>query len=200
VTALDARRAVAYTRRMAAGVALEIVADRVELIEADALLVPVDGRLCRLGGAAAGALRAALDPEERADELAYVEEELIRMRPIPNAQARAMDGVARWRKLVVAAAYPHNVDGLAYSSEECAQMVRAALASAIAVAAASEIRTLGATLIGSQYRMTPDVAVRAFVDGLAAARSYAVTIRWSLPDVAHRNLAESASKRLGLVR
>lgn len=77
------------------GLALEIVDDRIELVEADAILLPVDGQVCRLGGAVANALRLALPPEERADEMEYVEDELSRMRPLPHPQARAIDGVAR---------------------------------------------------------------------------------------------------------
>jgi hypothetical protein len=97
------------------GLVVEILAARVEHVDADALLLPVDGTICRLGGATAGALRAALTPEERAEELEYLEDELARLRPLPHPQARAIDGVARWKTIIVSAAYPHNVDGIVYS-------------------------------------------------------------------------------------
>jgi hypothetical protein len=173
----------------------------VELVDADALLVPVDGRLCKLGGAPASALRAALPADDRDDELEYVEHELDRMRPLAPAQARAIDGVARWRHLVVVAAYPHDVDGVTYSPDDCARLLRPGLAAAFAVAEAAGARTIGATLIGTAYRMPADLAVRAFVDGAAAAREARdLIVRWSLPEPAHRALAEVAARRLALLR
>lgn len=176
---------------------LEIHATRVELIDADALLVPVDGDLCRLGGASAGALRAALPPEDRAAEMEYLEEELARLGPLAHPSAAVIDGVARWGKLVVSAAYPHNVGGIVYSPQDCARMIRSALPVAIAVANAQGIASIAATLIGTAYRMPVDLAVRAFADGLAAARE-PVVVRWSLPDAEARALAVAAAQRLGL--
>jgi hypothetical protein len=180
-------------------IAVEIVADRLEHTDADALLLPVDGQLCRLGGAAASALRAALPEAERADELEYVEDQLARMRPLPHPQARVIDGVARWQTLIVVAAYPHDVDGATFSPDACARMVRAALPAAIAHAGTASVDVLAVALIGTQYRMPIDVAVRAFVDGLAAATAR-VVVRWALPDAEIRALAEAAARRVGLVR
>ena len=178
---------------------IELCDARVEHVDADALLLPVDGQLCRLGGATASALRAALDPDERADELEYVEHELAQLRPLAHPQARVIDGIARWRKLVVSAAYPHNVDGAVFDAHDCARMIRAALPEAIVVAAPKGITTLAATLIGTAYRIPLDLAVRAFVDGVAAAKS-PIVVRWSLPDDAARELAREAARRVGLVR
>jgi hypothetical protein len=174
---------------------LEIFDARVEHVDADALLVPVDGQLCKLGGAAASALRAALPADERIDEMQYVEDELARLRPMRHPDSAAIDGVARWSKLVIAAAYPHNVDGAVFSAHDCAQMIRAALPVACDVAARVGVRALAATLIGTAYRMPADLAIRAFVDGLAAA-SASLTVCWSLPDPAHRDLAIGAWQRV----
>src|SRR3954466_14927277 len=74
---------------------VEIIDCRVELVDAAAILLPVDGKICRLGGAVAGGLRAALAPDERADEIDYVEHELSQIRPLAHPQAKAIDGVAR---------------------------------------------------------------------------------------------------------
>lgn len=178
---------------------IEIVEHRVELVEADAILLPVDGKLCKLGGAVASALRAALPPDERADELEYVEHELATLRPLPHPQARAIDGIARWKHVIVSAAYPHDVDGQTFAPDDCARMLRAALPQALATVEAAGGTTLAATLIGTAYRMPADLAVRAFADGVAAA-SRAVTVRWSLPEAAHRELAIAACTRLGIYR
>lgn len=117
------------------------------------------------------------------------------MRPLRHPDARVIDGVARWTKLVISAAYPHNVDGAVFGAAECARMVRAAVPAACAAAARAGVRTLAATVIGTQYRMPADLAVRAFVDGLVATTS-SITLRWSLPDAAHRQLATDAWSRL----
>lgn len=178
-------------------VQLELRSERVELVEADALLLPVDGQLCRLGGATASALRAALPPDERADEMQYVEDELARLRPLAHPTAAVIDGIARWSKLVVSAAYPHNVDGVSYSPQACAQMIRSAIPAAAMVAVEQSIRSIAATLIGTAYRLPVDLAVRAFIDGLAVAKG-PLTVRWSIPDDTARELALAATRRLGM--
>jgi len=177
---------------------VEIANRRLEDIEAAALLLPVDGALCRLGGAAASALRAALSPDERADELEYVEHELAAMRPLTHPEARAIDGVARWSKLVVSAAYPHDVDGVVFSPDRCAQMVRAAIPEAIATVARLGLGSIAAASIGTAYRIPSDLAVRAFVDGLAAASHHPIAFRWALIEPADRELARAAAARVGL--
>lgn len=177
---------------------VEIVDDRVEFIDAAAILLPVDGQICRLGGAVGSGLRAALAPQDRADEIDYVEHELSRMRPLAHPQAKAIDGVARWSTIIVSAAYPHDVDGAVFSPDDCARMLRSALPVALALAEELALPTLAATLIGTAYRMPADLAVRALVDGLAVARRRAVRVRWSLPDADHRRFAEAACSRLGL--
>ena len=128
----------------------------------------------------------------------YLEHELARLRPLAHPRAYAIDGVARWSKILVSAAYPHNVGGAVFSPDDCARMVRSALPVAIAAVAELSLASLAATLIGATYRMPPDLAVRAFVDGLAAAAKLPIGIRWSLPDPDHRRLARAACARLGL--
>lgn len=164
---------------------------------ADALLLPVDGALCRLGGAPASALRAALDPAERADELAYVSEELLRLRPLAEGAAHAIEGVARWQRLVVSAAYPHDVDGRVHGPEVCAAKLRHALPNAFAVAARSGVRTLALTVIGTRYRLPADLAVRAQADAISRAPAE-LEIAWSLPEPGLLELAREAATRLGL--
>jgi len=78
----------------------------------------------------------------------YVEEELGRLRPLPHPQARAIDGVARWRKILVVA-YPHNVNDAIHSPEDCARMVRSAIPSALRLATELKLYSLAATLIGT---------------------------------------------------
>jgi len=46
--------------------------------------------------------------------------------------------------------------------------------------------------------MSAELAVRAFVDGLATAVKAPVLVRWSLPDPTHRELARGACQRVGL--
>lgn len=177
---------------------LELVEATVEQVDADARLLPVDGQLCRLGRAVAGALRLALDPDERAAELDYVEDQLARLRPVPHPQARLIDGVARWSKLLVSAAYPHNVDDVIHTPDDCARMIRNAIPTALALVEAHQLTSVAATLIGTAYRISAELAVRAFVDGLRAAAAHRVTVRWSPPDATHRQLAAASASRVGI--
>lgn len=180
------------------GLEVSIIADRVEFVDADAILLPVDGQICRLGGAVASGLRLALSPEERADEMDYIENELVRLRPLAHPRAQEIDGVARWSKIIVSAAYPHNVDGALVTPNDCARMVRSAVPMAIALAAQLQIPSLAATLIGTAYRMPPDLAIRAFVDGIAAASKHSIHLRWSLPQLTYRQIARTECERLGI--
>jgi hypothetical protein len=177
---------------------LEIIVSDVQAVAADALLVPVDGALCRLGGAAASAIRASLPSEERAEELEYVEEMLARLRPLPTGGARAIEGVGRWEWLVVSAAYPHNVDGRLFSPMECAAILRSALPAAVTAAAEARVKSLAMTVIGTAYRMPGDVAVRAQVDGFAAAPNVDIRITWAFRDAALVEVARAAAARVGL--
>ena len=76
-------------------------------------------------------------------------------------------------------------------------MVRAAIPEALAVAHDHGVTSIAATLIGTRHRMTADQAIRALVDGPAGAK-HPVRVRWSLPEPAHRQLADEACNRLGL--
>ena len=178
---------------------VDLVRADVQDVSADALLLPVDGALCRLGGASASALRAALTADERDDELAYVSEELARLRPLPDGAARAFDGVARWAWLIAAALYPHNVDGHLYSPAECAAMLRRGLPTAIDAAVAASAPSLAMTVIGTAYRMPGPTAVRAQVDALAAARGHEIRVVWAFRDDDLLAEARAAAARLGLM-
>jgi hypothetical protein len=118
------------------------------------------------------------------------------MRPLAHPQAKAIDGVARWSTIIVSAAYPHDVDGAVFSPDDCARMLRSALPVALALADELALPTVATTLIGTAYRMPAELAVRAFVEGLAVAGRRAVRVRWSLPNADHRRLADAACRRL----
>ena len=176
---------------------LELVRRDVQDVDADALLVPVDGALCRLGGAAGAALRAALPTEERADELEFVGDALERLRPLPDGEARVIDGVARWRWLVVSAAYPHSKDGRIYTALECAQHLRGATARALATAVGSDVGAIAMTVIGTAYRIPGELAIRAQLDGLAAGRQLGIRVRWAFRDDALLDIARRIAGQLG---
>lgn len=170
-----------------------------QALDAQALLVPVDGAICRLGGAAAAALRAALAPEERDDELEYVTDQLERMRPLVDGEARVIDGVARWSHLVVSAAYPHDVNDRHFTPDDCAARLRVALPRAFEVAAvAAGIDSLVMSVIGTAYRIPGDLAVRAQADALAAAARVDLHVRWAFREPSLLAEARTAAARLGL--
>jgi hypothetical protein len=168
-------------------------------VDADALLVPVDGAICRLGGAAANALRAALPADERADELAYVTDELLAMRPLGDGEARVIADVARWRWLVVSAAYPHDVDGRTFTPAVCAARLRVAMPRAFEVAVAAGAASIAITVIGTAYRIPGDLAVRAQADAIAAARALSLHVWWTFRETALLDEATAAASRLGLL-
>jgi hypothetical protein len=178
--------------------ALSLVHADAQDVDADALLVPVDGALCRLGGASAIALRAALTPEERDDELTYVTDELLAMRPLADGDARVLSDVARWRWLVVSAVYPHDVDGRVHTPAVCAARLRVALPRAFEIATAAGASSIAMTVIGTAYRIPGDLAVRAQADAIAAARGLGLRVVWTFRDAALLDEARAAAVRLGL--
>lgn len=178
---------------------VQIVAARLQDVAADGLLLPVDGDVCRLGGAAASAMRQALPAQERADEMQYVEDELARLRPLAHPQARAIEGVARWRAIIVSAAYPHNVGGVVYGPDDCAHRVRAAVPHAIALAVELGLASLAGALIGTTYRMSVEQAIRAFADGLVSAARLPIRFCWAIPEPGHAEQAAAACRLRGLV-
>lgn len=169
-----------------------------QTLDAQALLVPVDGAICRLGGAAAAALRAALAPDERDEELEYVSDQLAQMCPLADGDARVIDGVARWTQLVVSAAYPHDVNDRQYTPDACAARLRVALPRAFEAAAAAGVRSLAMTVIGTAYRIPGDLAVRAQADALAAAARVDLHVMWAFRDAALLEVARASVARLGL--
>jgi hypothetical protein len=176
------------------GVELEVV----EAIDAEALLLPVDGRLCVLGGAATNAIRAALAADEIESELEFLTHQLKTLRPLADGDARVIDGVARWSRIVVSAAYPHNVNDKLFSMGDCARILRVSIGKAIEATERADLRSLAMTVIGTSHRLTPDLATSAIADGIASARKSSVMVRWAIPDSAIRTMALAHSQRLGL--
>jgi hypothetical protein len=120
------------------------------------------------------------------------------MRPLASGAARAIEGVARWRWLVVCATYPHDVDGRTYDAAACAAMLRAAMPAAAVAAAQAGARTLAMTVVGTAYRMPGDLAVRAQVDGLASAAVTGLRVVWAFRDAKLVDIARAAAARVGL--
>ena len=73
-------------------------------VAADALVVPVDGVVCRLGGAVARAILKSVPREERLELREDIDAELDGWKPIPDGDARALEGRGRWARFIVAAA------------------------------------------------------------------------------------------------
>jgi O-acetyl-ADP-ribose deacetylase (regulator of RNase III) len=177
---------------------VELLDAKLQDVEAEALLHPVDGLACVLGGAATQAIRAALPPDERMDELEDLEVRMKELKPLSDGDARVIEGVARWNWIVVSAAYPHNAGDRIFTPEDCAARVRTALANAFQMAGDHQIKSIAVPLIGTQYRMPVATAVNAFADGLASARDCGIRVLWCAPDVEALALATAACARLGL--
>ncbi len=197
---------------------LRLTAEPAETIDADTLLLPVDGQRPALGGGAARAIRAslsALPSGERLEELRLVDDELAALRLSPH-DAGIIVGVGRWEHLLVSAAYPHNAADRIHSPEACASMMRTALPRALTVAATGRplhldgrptdqtvrIARVALTLIGTAYRVSLRRSVAALVGGLVEARDAGVglDVVWSLPMEGALDAAREEARRAGLTR
>jgi hypothetical protein len=108
-------------------------------VEAEALVLPVDGRICVIGGtAAASALKSSFEPEDRVEEFRAVEDaaRALRSRPggFPPGTAALIDGASRWSYLVVVAALLHQMNDTAFGEADHARTLHRALVGALSVA------------------------------------------------------------------
>jgi O-acetyl-ADP-ribose deacetylase (regulator of RNase III) len=184
-------------------------------VEVDGLVLPIDGRLGVVGGtAAARALKASFDPEDRDDELAAIESEVKRLRArrggFPDGSAVVIDGASRWSYFVVTAALLHQTSDTSYGTDDHALTIRRAVTSAVHAATGRGLRSIAMTLIGDTdlelgahvvgpKRLTPERAIRACAEGLAAGRAAEIEVHWAFVDEQKLEATRTACRGFGLV-
>lgn len=185
---------------------IEILCERVEHIDADALLIPVDGPVkVLLGGGALAGIKGAMleerlkrpEPDETMQEvhreLTEEREEFEQQVPvrIPRGSARVVDGIARWERLVLADCLHHNQGTEIFAPEAHAAGVRRGVQAAVAAAEEAGLQSLLMTPIGTATRISVEASIAAIAQGLADRRNARITIRWTFID-SHRSTAAAA--------
>jgi hypothetical protein len=186
---------------------LALVLGDVALAGARALVLPVDGAICRLGSAAGRALLATLPREERLEAREMLEDDLVRLRPIPPGEARLVPGCGAFDHVVVAAALLHPLADGRGSRSEMRFVLRRAVASALEVGREHGLPSVAMTAIGDTrvvlgdadgHRLPARSAVDAVAEGLAAARAYPGEVAWCFVEEEKLAFAREACERLGL--
>lgn len=168
-------------------------------VAADGVVVQVDGAICVLGSASSRALKRSLDPADRDEEFADLEDAVKRLRPLPHGEARLVDGAGKWPQLVVVAAVPHHTHERHYSVAEFAAILERSIYHAVQVSGGAGLASLVMTTIGSTYRLPAAAAVEAMARGLARARREPLAVTWCFVDPEQQTLAEAACRRLGVI-
>lgn len=125
---------------------VKIYNKRLEEVEANTLLVAVDGRMCLPSASARSAIRAA-HTDEPLEAMEYYEERMLEAKPIPDGSASRIHVNDHWKYLLVAAALYHVMDGHRPSESDNANLLERALHSAMI--AAPEGSTVAVGLIGT---------------------------------------------------
>jgi O-acetyl-ADP-ribose deacetylase (regulator of RNase III) len=155
-------------------------------IQADGLILPVDGQICAIGGtAAAKTLKSSFyketeDLEEQVELYTYLEEDVFRLKPLRHGSAAVIDGNDTWAYLVVIAAFYHNVDDVVFSSNQACELLSRAIQNGVREAVRHNLQSIAMTLMGTTYRVTPQQSILALTKGMAVVRRENIEIKWCI--------------------
>jgi hypothetical protein len=158
--------------------------------QAEGLVCPVDGAICILGGpAAAKALKNSFDPEDRDELFGYLEKDVLNLRPIPDGGARIIQGEGDWDWLVVVAAVPHHVNDQIIGKNAFSHILQRSIINGIRESVNHEIGSIAMTVIGSSYRLAPEICIRSMAEAFAVCRKVKINIVWCFLDSELREMA-----------
>jgi hypothetical protein len=175
----------------------------IETATTDALLVPLDerGEICGAGARAAMriGLAADLDPDERRDALEEIAEHVReRARSLGGfGSALAIEGEPPFRTWILARAMAHSTSERSWSADEHARILRDAIRASVQAASRAGAASLAMTLLGTQYRVTPELAAKVLADALAAEAATRLDVHVHAIDAEHLAAAEAAWRATG---
>ncbi len=177
---------------------LEIHVANLALVDAEGLVVAVDGALCLLSGAAFSAVRGAFSADEEQDVREFFEEKVLELKPLRNGQAQVVEVDEKWRYLVVTAALLHSTAGNVYASDQHQAAIQRGVASAVRAAGQAGLASISMSLIGAAARLTVPQAVSATCRAIAACGASSAVVRWCFLSAEDAAVALAEARRIGL--
>ena len=148
-------------------------------VSAEGLVCPVDGAIAVLGGpAAAIALKRSFAVDERDELFGYLEEDVRRLRPICDGEAKIVPGEGKWDWLVVVAALPHHVNDTIIGEDYFANILERSIISGIRASVQKGVKSIAMTVIGSSYRLPVASCILSSVNGIKKCQQDNIDIIW----------------------
>jgi hypothetical protein len=165
---------------------ITLLQENISHVVADGLVLPVDGQICAIGGtAAANALKASFVKEtdsidEQMELYSYIEADIARLRPIQHGHSVIMEGNETWRRLVIVAAFYHNVNDTIFSPQQSADLISLAIQNGVKESVKQHIKTITMTLMGTSYRVSSRESILAISKGLSAVKGEEIEVKWCI--------------------
>ena len=168
------------------------------LVDAEGLVVAVDGALCLPSGATYSAVRGAFSADEEADVREFFEEKVLELKPLRSGEARVIEVDEKWRYLVVTAALLHSTAGSVYGSDQHQAAIQRGITSAVRAAGQAGLASISMSLIGAAARLTVPQAVSATCQAIATCGASSVVVRWCFLSAEDAAVALAEARRIGL--
>ncbi|WP_319587879.1 hypothetical protein [uncultured Desulfobulbus sp.] len=155
-------------------------------VDADGLVLPVDGQVCAIGGtAAAKALKTSStheveSVEEQGELYVAVEEEIARIKPLRHGYAKVIEGNETWGHLVVAAAFYHHVNDTVFSPQQASALLTSAVRNTAEESVKNGLQSIAMTLMGNTYRLSARESIMAIMKGLASTQAEFIEVKWCI--------------------
>ena len=182
---------------------INLCKEKIGNLKADALVLPVDGDICVIGGtAAAKALKESFveeteSSEEQMEMYEYSEDDVKSLCPLQHGEAKVLLGNDTWKYLVVIAVQPHHVNDQIVSKEQYCQILRSGVVNGITDSVRNGIKSIALTLISNSYRISSNMSVSSIAEALNLCRQEDIDVYWSI--INQQNM-ELAKKMCGYLR
>ena len=178
---------------------IRLTFDDIANVNADGLVIQVDGSQCDLGGPAASkALKYSIDSEDRMEIFGYLENDVKKLRPLKHGGAKIIHGEGAWEYLVIIAAVPHHVNDVIITQSQFASILEKSIFNCVIESHKMRLKSIAMTTIGTGYRLSPELSISSIVKGLYTNRRLDIEVVWCFIDEKQFTLAKKCCEGFNL--
>lgn len=178
---------------------IRLTFDDIANVNADGLVIQVDGSQCDLGGPAASkALKYSIDSEDRMEIFGYLENDVKKLRPLKRGGAKIIHGEGAWEYLVIIAAVPHHVNDVIITQSQFASILEKSIFNCVIESHKMRLKSIAMTTIGTGYRLSPELSISSIVKGLYTNRRLDIEVVWCFIDEKQFTLAKKCCEGFNL--